>query len=84
MKNNEIFVSKVLTGHMYYNSIYETCDNCGNCDGAKCEFCKTKYVVEDWKNDKTLYFGDSIEEMKEVALEAGMKPEYLENSISWF
>lgn len=29
-----------LTGHMYFNSPFETCDSCGNCDGARCDYCR--------------------------------------------
>lgn len=28
------------TGHVHYGSPYETCSDCGNCDGAKCDVCK--------------------------------------------
>lgn len=28
------------TGHCYYKSPYESCDSCGNCDGARCDVCK--------------------------------------------
>ena len=82
--NRYIIISKVLTGHLYYNSIYETSDSCGNCDGAKCGNCKTKYLVEDLMNDKMLYFGDDIEEMKRIAIEAGRDPEHIEKVVRWF
>jgi hypothetical protein len=29
-----------FTGHLYYGSPYESCDSCGNCDGARCDYCK--------------------------------------------
>lgn len=28
------------TGHIYYNSAIECDDNCGTCDGARCDTCK--------------------------------------------
>lgn len=31
---------KHYTGHLYRNSPYETDDSCGNCDGARCDYCK--------------------------------------------
>ena len=36
----ELDTDVYYTHHMYRNSPYETCDNCGNCDGARCEGCK--------------------------------------------
>lgn len=38
-------VAKHLTGHQYYNSPIECDDNCGTCDGAKCDTCKEQYEV---------------------------------------
>lgn len=46
-----VIVSPVLTGHMYYMSPYETYDSCGNCDGARCDRCKTLYEVQDFDFD---------------------------------
>jgi len=34
---------KQLTGHMYRGSIEETDSDCGNCDGARCEYCTELY-----------------------------------------
>ena len=36
---------------------YESTDNCGTCDGARCDICKDMYCVEDFNNDKLLYYG---------------------------
>jgi hypothetical protein len=36
----EIWESKHLTGHCHYMSPYEQDDICGNCDGAKCDYCR--------------------------------------------
>lgn len=46
-----VICSKVLTGHMHYMSPYETYDSCGNCDGARCDRCKTIYEVQDFDFD---------------------------------
>ena len=35
-----IIHNKALTGHTHYGSPYESYDNCGTCDGAKCDYCK--------------------------------------------
>ena len=34
------------TGHLYYGSPYETCDRCGNCDGARCDTCHKVEVTD--------------------------------------
>jgi hypothetical protein len=36
-----------LTGHLYYGSSYESCSNCGTCDGGKCDYCHAVYVTSD-------------------------------------
>lgn len=36
-------VVKEYTGHIYYRSPYESDDNCGTCNGAKCDYCKTRF-----------------------------------------
>lgn len=40
-----------LTGHMYYHSPYETDDDCGNCDGAHCEYCRCFKEITIWLKD---------------------------------
>ena len=40
-----IFCRTQYTGHMYYNSPYETCDSCGNCSGAKCDYCRIEWIL---------------------------------------
>ena len=52
---DDVYIYEELTGHMYYRSPYESCDDCGNCDGARCEYCKTKYIVKSF-DDETLYY----------------------------
>lgn len=59
-----------LTGHQYYGTsmmAYESVDNCGTCDGARCDTCKTYYVVEDFEQDKTIYKGKDKEKAIEIA-----------------
>lgn len=61
----------MYTGHMYYGSYmapYEGTDNCGTCDGAKCDFCKTIYKVVDlYEPDNILYYGQDKQKAIEVA-----------------
>lgn len=57
MEDDHIYCSIEHTGHQYYNSPYESYDNCGTCDGARCDYCKTKYVVKDLHSDKVYYEG---------------------------
>ena len=59
-----VLCCKEFTGHMHYGSPYETSGSCGNCDGAKCERCKTMYVVEDIDNGTIHYMGQDFEEAK--------------------
>jgi hypothetical protein len=57
------------TGHQYYGThmaIYESTDNCGTCDGARCDRCKTKYIVEDYDNAKLLYSGFDKAKAEEI------------------
>jgi hypothetical protein len=56
-EDDHIFRSIELTGHMYRNSPHETCDSCGNCDGARCDSCKKIYVVEDLGSQNVYYKG---------------------------
>lgn len=67
-KLDNIYLGKEYTGHMHYRSPYESCDDCGNCNGARCDYCKTKYVVEDFGNDtdNILYNGFSKDDAERV------------------
>lgn len=44
-KMAEFEVSYEYTGHVNYSSPYGCADDCGNCDGAKCEWCHKSYVT---------------------------------------
>lgn len=61
-----VFITRALTGHMYFMSPYECYDNCGTCDGAKCEFCKEMYEVEDFYNSNRYQLVKTIEEAEEL------------------
>lgn len=63
---SDFYVSKCLSGHMYYGSPYETDDSCGNCDGAKCERCKERYRVTNF-SDKCTTFEEKTFKTKEEA-----------------
>lgn len=58
------------TGHQYYGTsmmAYESVDNCGTCDGARCGSCQTYYVVEDYDTEKQVYKGKDKEKAIELA-----------------
>ena len=40
-------ISKTLSGHLYANSVYESSDSCGNCNGGKCAVCTPRWRVWD-------------------------------------
>lgn len=68
--NKESLLGRIRkTGHRYFLTNMEECegsDNCATCDGAQCNNCKTMYEVEDYKNDKLIYYGQDKE--KAIAL----------------
>ena len=65
-KSDMIYMDKELTGHMYYRSPYESCDDCGTCDGARCDYCKTRYIVKDLDTDEYLYNGLSKDDAERI------------------
>lgn len=64
-----IYMTHDLTGHIYYNSPYESCDKCGTCDGARCDSCKQKYTVKDLKSEKVYYSGYDKKEAERILKE---------------
>lgn len=70
---------KYLSGHMYRNSPYETDDSCGNCDGARCDFCESvtvpphfSYCVEYTKFEASMIAAGVPElEARDIALKEG-------------
>ena len=45
MNKRLAMVTRALTGHTHYRSPYEGYDDCGTCDGARCECCREKWEV---------------------------------------
>ena len=39
-------IIRILTGHLYAGSPIESSSDCGNCDGARCEHCHTRWEFE--------------------------------------
>lgn len=66
IEDDGIYVCAELTGHMYYRSPYESCDGCGNCDGARCDICSKRYIVKDLYTDIVYYTGFDKEEAERV------------------
>ena len=60
----------IKTGHMYrgtYMEAYESVDNCGTCDGARCDICRDIYEVEEYPDEKIIYRGPDKEKAIELA-----------------
>lgn len=49
-----------FTGHQHFGSPYETCNSCGNCNGARCDHCVVSWILEE-------RIGDA-DEFKEVII----------------
>lgn len=60
-EDDGIYKDIEYTGHQYYRSPYESYDNCGTCDGARCDYCKKKYVVKNLRTDTEYYNGTDKE-----------------------
>lgn len=60
-EDDGVFITTEYTGHQYYRSPYESCDNCGTCDGARCDYCRKKYIVKDLRTDTEYYNGTDEE-----------------------
>lgn len=54
------------TGHMYYNSPFESDDNCGTCDGARCDTCKKITIPAG------IECGIPTDELKELLIKVGV------------
>lgn len=63
MKGDTIMISKMKTGHTYYNSAFETSDTCATCNGARCDSCKDVWELTTVLDTKIFY---SFEEAKAV------------------
>lgn len=62
-----------LTGHMYRGSAHETCDSCGNCDGARCDTCTKRYIVYNWATSEKEFATSEKEAAKQY-----LKDNYLQ------
>lgn len=71
MEYNDMIIGyKEKTHHLYLRyhlDDIESTDDCGTCDGACCEGCVDRYVVEDMNKDKPLYVGYDREEAIKIA-----------------
>lgn len=38
-------IDSYLSGHIFRGSSYESDDDCGTCDGARCAWCMEHYIV---------------------------------------
>lgn len=74
IEDDGIYIHMEHTGHQYYRSPYESCDSCGTCDGARCDVCRTRYIVSDLYLDKEYYNGFDKEEAERIRDE--MKKDY--------
>lgn len=45
MSKPDLYISTSLTGHIYFNSPYESSDSCGTCGGGRCDSCHEVYDV---------------------------------------
>ena len=70
IEDDNVMLRKEFTGHTYYRSIHESCDNCGTCDGARCDSCREKYIVEDLIEDKQYYVGYDKEDAERVYIDS--------------
>ena len=44
--------SYYMSGHMYRGTsmeAFETIDSCGNCDGARCDYCEKREIPAHWE-----------------------------------
>lgn len=71
MEYNDLKVGHVEKTHhlyaRYHMNDIESTDDCGTCDGACCEGCADRYVVEDFNSNKAIYVGFDREKAIQVA-----------------
>lgn len=65
----DLYISKLLTGHIYYHSPYENCDSCGTCDGGRCDSCHTRYAVSEFDDLRLIPGNYKVFRTKEEAEE---------------
>lgn len=44
----DLYIHRLLTGHIYFRSPYESCDSCGTCDGGRCDSCHEIWEVTEF------------------------------------
>lgn len=66
---------KHYTGHIYYRSPYECDDNCGTCDGAKCEYCRE--IID----PAHLEFSIAGDELEEILISIGVPKDCVEEYV---
>ena len=71
-------IIKSLTGHVNRGSAFSTDSSCGNCDGARCEWCSERFEVshydiptinEEWGYEEDVLIERKVFWNKEEALE---------------
>lgn len=75
MDRNELLLEAQFTGHMYYKSTYESCDSCSNCNGARCDNCKRKYLVVEWLYNEEYFDKDDEHIIPKEILYSGFSKE---------
>lgn len=73
IKEDYIWMNHSYTGHQYYRSPYESDDNCGTCDGARCDYCTKMYRVYNQMTDEIYYYGRSESKAKSILAEKSKK-----------
>ena len=58
-----------LSGHDHRNSPFETCDDCGNCSGARCDWCNRN------TNPYEFTISSPVDKMEQLFIDAGMEPQ---------
>ena len=66
-KRKGLSVVYSLSGHIYRDSVYETSDSCGNCDGGNCDCCTPRWLL--YKDEKLVGLCSDKEELEEVITE---------------
>lgn len=67
MSGPDLYISKRLTGHIYYRSPYESCDSCGTCDGGRCDICHERFEVIEFDDLGLIPGGSKIFRTKDEA-----------------
>lgn len=71
----DVMINRALSGHIYYRSPYEGYDDCGTCDGGRCDSCYEMFEVTDFDKPRSRIVGTKEEALK-------LKAEWeFENSI---